>query len=763
MANYYLCMKNGKAIHAVANFSYNMGIGKYSYKENEIVHTQHHIPKWASTPQEFWQTYAVQDRVNSSYKKIELSLQNELSLEENKILLDEFLKKNVGDNYYHSAVIHETDSSNPNAKNIHAHIMICKRREDNLARNAEQFFSRYNNKYPQLGGAFVDNEYWGKKKTLLNLRENWEKLINDTFSKKNINSRVSCKSLEKQKEEALKKQDLLLAEFLDRPPISIESYILKKKQDTLLEEEKEKLEYYHDCKELRDLKNEVYLLRQEQVELALLEEKHKQEENNIVKEEDFKDIYDLQSSIFDIALEKKVIEEQMANPILLYSPAIRLLSDEYVKLELQLETISKAKDTQKEMKIYEIESQIREIEENIKEEDISKKIEVLLSELQENLQKVNQKETIFFQELKEKINDLETTEETEKYYQKFQYKNWESNYMTLQTKRKEASSLRYNLRKIETKLSKENLQYSVYNSLTKGEYGKLSKEFKGIEKQLNERVSMTSNERKRLESKLDKIDRAISMIHNQYKYSKGKNLFIRREHSIKNKYYQEFIKVKNNLEKIDLEISFLKNTILEIPKEKQDEFRKQFKEKKLLLETQECIVQKNTLLRKKKNYQNQLQEHNINRTIFHFMTNGKSTNLIEEYNALDLKLKSINSEEELHKIQNSMKTLAREYKDLTNNLDRDEFLQHKDILYTKVIDMLKAIDIELENIEEKLSENDKLEKEYIHCKGSIVNTMNFTPTYVQAELGRVLYTGVIHLEDEDNIDKRMRREMDFSR
>ncbi|WP_147369078.1 hypothetical protein, partial [Fusobacterium necrophorum] len=74
----------------------------------------------------------------------------------------------------------------------------------------------------------------------------------------------------------------------------------------------------------------------------------------------------------------------------------------------------------------EIESQIREIEENIKEEDISKKIEVLLSELQENLQKVNQKETIFFQELKEKINDLETTEETEKYYQKFQYKNWES-------------------------------------------------------------------------------------------------------------------------------------------------------------------------------------------------------------------------------------------------------------------------------------------------------------------------------------------------
>lgn len=762
MANYYLCMKNGKAIHAVANFSYNMGIGKYSYKENEIVHTQHHIPKWASTPQEFWQTYAVQDRVNSSYKKIELSLQNELSLGENKILLDEFLKKNVGDNYYHSAVIHETDSSNPNAKNIHAHIMICKRREDNLARNAEQFFSRYNNKYPQLGGAFVDNEYWGKKKTLLNLRENWEKLINDTFSKKNINSRVSCKSLEKQKEEALKKQDLLLAEFLDRPPISIESYILKKKQDTLLEEEKEKLEYYHDCKELRDLKNEVYLLRQEQVELALLEQKHKQEENNIFKEEDFKDIYDLQSSIFDIALEKKVIEEQIAHPQLLRSSSIRMSNEEYGNLELQLENLSKSKN-KKEIDIYELEVKLRELEEEADENKIQKNIDILLVNLQEKLGNLSQEESLLYDALESRISRLKDDEQSEKYYQNFQYKNWENNYMTLQAKRKEASSLRYDLRKIETKLSRENLQYAVYNSLTKGEYGKLSKEFKGIEKQLNERVSIPSDERKRLESKLDKIDRAMSMIHNQYKYSKGKNLFIRREHSIKNKYYQEFIRVKNNLEKLDLKISFLKNMILEIPQEKQDEFRKQFKEKKLLLEIQECIVQKNTLLRKKKNYQNQLQEHNINRTIFHFMTNGKSTNLIEEYNALDLKLKGINSEEELHKIQNSMKTLAREYKDLTNNLDRDEFLQHKDILYTKVIDMLKAIDIELENIEEKLSENDKLEKEYIHCKGSIVNTMNFTPTYVQAELGRVLYTGVIHLEDEDNIDKRMRREMDFSR
>lgn len=761
MANYYLCMKNGKAMNAVANFSYNMGLGKYSYKENEIVHSQHHIPDWASTPSDFWQMYSDNDRVNSSYKKIEISLQNELSLEENKKLLNDFLKKNIGDNFYYSTVIHEKDSSVLGEKNIHAHIMICKRKEDSIQRNAQQFFSRYNNEHPESGGAFVDNEYWGKKKTLLNLRENWENLINDTFSKKNINIRVSCKSLKKQREEALKQQDLILAEFLERPAISIEGYILKKNQDTLTTEDKSNLEYYHDCKELRDLKNEVYLLRQEQVELALLEEKHKQEENDIVKEEDFKDIYDLQSSIFDITLEKKVIEEQIAHPQLLRSSSLRMSNEEYGNLELQLENLSRSKN-KKEIDVYELGLKLQELEEKADENKIQKNTEVIISSLQEKLNRLSKEEALLYDDLEVKMSVLRGEEQLEKYYQDFQYKNWENNYMILQAKRKEASSLQYNLRKIETKFSKENLQYSVYNSLTKGEYGKLLKELNGTEKQLKD-VSISVNERKRLESKLDKIQRAISMIHNQYKYSKGKNLFIRREHSIKNKYYQEFVKVKNNLEKLDLEISFLKNTILEIPKEKQDEFRKQFKEKKILLETQEYIVQKNTLLRKKKKYENQLQDHNVNRVIFHFMTNGKSTNIIEEYNSLDVKLKNINSEEEFHEIQSSMKSLAKEYQDLTKSIDRDKFSQHKDILYTKVITILKDIDTQLENIEEKISENERLGKEYIHFKGSMANTMNFSRTYVQAELGRVLYTGVIHLEDEDNIDKRMRREMDFSR
>ncbi len=756
-------MKNGKSINVVANFSYNMGIGKYSYKKNEVVYSQHHMPRWAASPEEFWQSYSLYDRANSSYKKIELSLQDELSLEENKKLLNQFLEKNIGMDYYHSVVIHEKDSSKANAKNIHAHIMICKRREDYLERNAIQFFSRYNVKTPELGGAIVDNDYWGKKKTLLNMRENWEKMINETFLENNIHTRVSCKSLKKQKEEALEKQDLILAECLDRPPIYIQNYILKKKQKTLTEDEIDKLEYYHDCKELRDLKNEVYLLRQEQIELALLEEEYKQEENNLFKEENFKDIYDLQSSIFDIALEKKVIEEQIANPILLHSSAIRLLNDEYVKLELQLETISKTEDSQKEMKIYEIESQMREIEETTKEEDISKKVEILLSELQENLQKINQKETIFFQELEEKINGLESTEETEKCYQNFQYKNWESNYMTLQSKRKEALSFRRDLQKIEKQLSQEQLDFSVYNSLTKGIYGKKIKELNGYEKQLRERKGMTTSEEERLEKMIRKVESDIISIKTQYRYAKGKNMFIRRKHMIKEKYYKEFIKIKNLLEKTELKVNFLKNSMSELPQEKQKEFKEKYQNQVREKMLKELIGKKNYLLRQKTNFEIELRDHNVNKIIHHAMTQGKSTEFIKTYNALDLKLKENISSKEMEEIKKEMNILSMEYTNLLKTIDKKQFLHHKDILYEKIGAKIKNIDIEVENIEKEITHVESLLVENVHYKGSIGNIKNFTPNYVKAELGEVLYAGLIHIEAEDKFEQRMKREMDFTR
>ena len=271
MAHYRLCMKNGKAWGAVTNFSYNMGMGKYSYKENEIVESFHNIPEWANSAYDFWEKYSLEDRANSSYKKIELSLQGELSLEENKKMLNEFIKKNIGENFYYSVVIHDKESNEKGTQNMHAHIMICKRFEDGIKREPEQFFKRYNSNSPEKGGALTDNKYWGKKETLIKMREDWENTINKYFEKNNIKKKVSCKSLEKQREEAVKNNDFEKAEMLDRPPVNIDGYILKKDEKDLTENEKEKLELYNDISEYKSLKELVYSLELEKKELEELE------------------------------------------------------------------------------------------------------------------------------------------------------------------------------------------------------------------------------------------------------------------------------------------------------------------------------------------------------------------------------------------------------------------------------------------------------------------------------------------------------------
>ena len=84
-------------------------------------------------------------------------------------MLNEFIKKNIGDNYYYSVVIHDKESNEKGIQNTHAHIMICKRLEDGIKRTPEQFFKRYNSNSPEKGGALTDNEYWGKKQTLINI------------------------------------------------------------------------------------------------------------------------------------------------------------------------------------------------------------------------------------------------------------------------------------------------------------------------------------------------------------------------------------------------------------------------------------------------------------------------------------------------------------------------------------------------------------------------------------------------------------------
>ncbi|MFG6027379.1 hypothetical protein ABVN59_10205 [Fusobacterium vincentii] len=54
--------------------------------------------------------------------------------------------------------------------------MICPRKIDGIERDIKQFFSRYNSKNIEEGGALKD-PYWNKKETLTHFRESWEEIF----------------------------------------------------------------------------------------------------------------------------------------------------------------------------------------------------------------------------------------------------------------------------------------------------------------------------------------------------------------------------------------------------------------------------------------------------------------------------------------------------------------------------------------------------------------------------------------------------------
>lgn len=82
-----------------------------------------------------------------SYRKIVVSLPPELSLEQNKELVDDFIKKELEEKYYYSFSLHDKESNyKGEVQNIHAHIMFSQREIDGIERSSEKFFKQANSK-----------------------------------------------------------------------------------------------------------------------------------------------------------------------------------------------------------------------------------------------------------------------------------------------------------------------------------------------------------------------------------------------------------------------------------------------------------------------------------------------------------------------------------------------------------------------------------------------------------------------------------------
>lgn len=206
MASYHLTAKIGAKGKAAAHAAYISREGKYSGRERyEDLETTGHgnMPKWAEQePGQFWNAADEYERANgSAYREIEVALPRELAPDERRGLIEDFVRRELGDQHVYQWAIHTPKAALEKGEQPHAHIMYSERRLDGIERDPDQFFKRYNAKNPEKGGA--QKASGGKargelKQELLELRERWANVQNIHLQLNGHNVRVDHRSLKDQ-------------------------------------------------------------------------------------------------------------------------------------------------------------------------------------------------------------------------------------------------------------------------------------------------------------------------------------------------------------------------------------------------------------------------------------------------------------------------------------------------------------------------------------------------------------------------------------
>ena len=700
MAIFHLSFSNGKVGKGLAHFKYIMGEDRYSYKENEVIYEKHNMPPHVSA-KDFWQSADAYERANGRvYKEIRIALPNGFSKKENQDLLNKFLEKELGNDFYYSAVIHDKDSSEDEIRNVHAHIMVCPRKIDGIERDIKQFFSRYNSKNIEKGGALKD-PYWNKKETLTHFRESWEETLNSALEKKNWR-KVSCKSLQQQRKEALEKQDLDLVDFLDREPIQINNYTLKKDKKYYNELDIADWDNYMHNKKVRDLKEELYNLLQKKKEQEIERSnifKNLKDINSAIRDfnksdEEFKDIYSIQEDILMLEVEKKHIEQTINK------------TDEI-------------KDLQKlEAKILSINLLLKN-----KNDLLNKELEEL------------------------KAGDL-----FEKKYKELNKKNFQNDYKRFLETQSEISKLEKGIEENKTKL--ENSKKITLNILTKGEYSKILREYK-------------NEEQAEMLLKLEK------------RFSKGnnKNLYIKTKYNLEKK-YKELINAKT----MELEKKRVLNNILE--------GKLDFKDKNnLIIETinslQKDIASINNQIEKRELQIKSLEKVNIQVKIYDEISKGEFSKVTKQFEAnekeidkLNEQLKNVNTfnfslknkiKAEIEKLEKENSNIAIKYEEIKKSITNEKFNSLKEEHLHKIENGIKTYRKEINNLkDERQHINYALRRSkdllFKTNKSNIPSIKNFIENHnrYKANLGEVLRTNINIRWSEDELEKQMRKEMDFS-
>jgi len=277
VANYHFRTKVSTGQKSKAHAQYILAENKYAYKGDEVVYVSNHTPEDIPVST-FWEACDIYERANGrQYREFEFSLPSELPLEENINIVDDFIEKTLGNRFFYTAVIHNKEASQKEGQqNMHCHLMFNERELDEFNRPPQLHFKRCNVKNPSMGGAKKSIEFNHKDK-LIELRKDFEVLVNSYYEKNGLDMRVSCETLVKQKEMAEQSNDEIKSEYLDRKPIDIPGYILMKNIEQMSEYEKELFLEYELNRNVKDEKEKAYLVEKERLNLVAKKEEQLQE------------------------------------------------------------------------------------------------------------------------------------------------------------------------------------------------------------------------------------------------------------------------------------------------------------------------------------------------------------------------------------------------------------------------------------------------------------------------------------------------------
>ncbi|MBQ3442350.1 MAG: MobA/MobL family protein [Selenomonadaceae bacterium] len=243
MATYHLRMKNdtqssGTKVSAKRHADYILredGKSHADYINHEgaqndrtdCIFKGSQLPKWAKgLPQKFFSAATrYESKGNRRYKEIELSLPNELTLEQNREIVDRFLANHLA-NHYYAYAIHERAGELSGERHPHVHIMFSERLIDDVdkvkERPAYKYFRRAacSLKGEQIAsferrcqhGAPKDKK-WHDKKYLCEMGADFTRIQNEVLAKNSFSIRVDHRSLKTQQSEAAERGNHFLAKL----------------------------------------------------------------------------------------------------------------------------------------------------------------------------------------------------------------------------------------------------------------------------------------------------------------------------------------------------------------------------------------------------------------------------------------------------------------------------------------------------------------------------------------------------------------------